>query len=106
LCDRLLPQRRVRHNAGDTVAAHLHRTAAGGHIVHIVQWALDRWNKQVNPARIFPALGPVDVTLRVAEPVHEVRLQPQDTPLPFTHAHGVCTFTLPRLHVWQVVSIG
>lgn len=105
LCNLLLAAPMVRHSAGDTVVAHLHRTASGGRVLHFVQWALDRWNKQVNPARAFPVLGPIEVTLHAPEGVGDIRLQPQDTPLPFALRNGLCTFTLPRLHVWQVVSV-
>ncbi len=105
LIDRLLGEERLlRHDAGATVAAHLHRLPQG-YALHLLHWALDRWGTKPNPAPGFPPLGPITVTARIPEPVQAITLEPAGTPLPFTQADGVCTVTLPGMRVWQVVGI-
>jgi len=104
LCTALLGQPLVRHAAGTTVAAHLHRSAPG-YTVHLVHWALDRWGKQVNSAATFPELGPIDVELALCEPVRAVTLEPGGALLPHVSTPGCCRFTVPRMKVWQVVGV-
>lgn len=105
LIDRLLPRGRVRHSAGSGVTAHLH-TCAAGYSLHLVQWALDRWGCKVNAAAEFPALGPIDVRLRLERAPRRVRLVPQGTSLPFHgNAAGEWVFTVPAMKVWQLVGV-
>lgn len=104
LCARLLPQPLVRHDAGATVVAHLHRSP-GGHVLHLVQWALDRWSGKTNPAPMFPRLGSIEVCVRLPQAPRTVRLPLTGTELPFHWADGRCSFTVPHLHVWAAVDL-
>ncbi len=104
LCAALLGRPLVRHSAGTTVVAHLHR-AAPGYALHLVHWAMDRWGKQVNSALRFPQLGPIAVELAIREPVREVTLLPTGKAIAFEQIDGVCRFTVPGLHVWQMVGV-
>jgi hypothetical protein len=104
LCLTLLDQPLVRHSAGPTVAAHLHRSAPG-YTLHLVHWALDRWGTQVNTAAAFPRLGPIDVELAIPEPVQAVTLEPSGTPIPYECRNGLCRFTVPGMTIWQIVGI-
>ena len=83
LCRALLDQPLLRHSAGSTVAAHLHRSTPG-YTLHLVHWALDRWGKQVNSAATFPKLGPINVELALPESVRAVTLEPAGTPIPYS----------------------
>ena len=104
LCDALLARRLVEHSAGTSVAAHLYRVAHG-YTFHLLHWALERWAKQPNPVADFPTLGPIAVELAIPESVAAVTLEPQGASLRFTWRAGVCRFTVPSLHVWQVVGL-
>ena len=104
LCDRLLPTRLVRHDGGSSVAAHLHR-APRGYALHLVHWAMDRWARQPNPTAEFPRLGPVRITLTVPQHVTRVEALPAGKAVSFTREDGKCTFTVPEIHVWQVIGI-
>ena len=104
LCDRLLPHRRVRHDAGSTMAAHLHKTDPG-YTLHLVHWAVDRWDTKVNTAADFPTLGPITITLTLEAPPARVTLEPAGTELDFTTEDGRCIFTVPSMHIWQVIGI-
>jgi hypothetical protein len=104
LLRRLIPRRLVEHDAGPSVAAHLHEIP-GGRLLHLVHWALDRWDKQINSATTFPVLAEIKVTLRVEEPVESVACLPDGQELEFTQQDDVVSFTLPRLHIWQVVHV-
>ena len=104
LCYTLLGQPLVRHSAGSTVAAHLHRSAQG-YTLHLVHWALDRWGKQVNSAATFPRLGPIEVELTIPGSLRAVTLEPDGTQLPHTCTADGCRFTVPGMKIWQVVGI-
>jgi len=105
LIDRLLPAgRMIRHTAGPTVAAHLHRVPQG-YTVHLLHWALDRWGRQVNPTAVFPLLGPITVTVRIPASVRQVTLEPSGAPLDFSREDDRYTFTIPAMRVWQVIGI-
>jgi hypothetical protein len=104
LCRRLLPRRLVRHTGGPTVAAHLHR-GVGGYALHLVHWAMDRWDAKKNPPTAFPLLAPVQVEIAVRERVRGVRLRPGGRRLAFRQRGGTCRFTVPAWRVWQVVSV-
>lgn len=104
MCRVLLGRPLVRHSAGTTVAAHLHHSTPGYNL-HLVHWALDRWGKQLNAAASFPMLGPINVELAIPEPVREVTLMPEEKSLAFQQADGVCRFTVPGMHVWQMLAL-
>jgi len=104
LLDRLLPERLVRHSGGTSVAAHLHRTK-NGYTLHMLHWAIERWDGKINPVAEFPTLGELDISLRIPDGVTSVTLEPQGEQLEFLWEDGVCRFTLPRLHIWQVVGV-
>jgi len=104
MLQRLLPRPLVRHSGGSTVAAHLHRSP-DGYVLHLVHWALDRWGKSVNSARVFPPLGPIEVRLDLPEPVVRVTLQPQGTVLAVRRDAGDCCFTVPGMRIWQMLEI-
>src|SRR5439155_23959685 len=72
LCDRLLPQRLVRHSAGTSVAAHLHRVPQG-YALHLVHWAIER--AKFNSVAVAPTLGPIEIELCVPEPVQSVTME-------------------------------
>ncbi len=104
LCERLLGRPLVRHDAGTSVAAHLHRLPQG-YALHLLHWAIERWDKKINPVAEFPTLGPIAVELAIAGPVAEVTLEPSGESLSFICADGLCRFTVPSLHVWQAVGV-
>ncbi|MCX5660921.1 MAG: hypothetical protein NTW19_14545 [Planctomycetota bacterium] len=104
LCDRLLVRRLVRHSAGTSVAAHLHRVPHG-YALQLVHWAMERWDKKLNPVAEFPPLGQIEVELAITEKVREVALWPAKKPIAFKQKDGLCTFTVPRMHVWQLVAV-
>ena len=104
LCERLLPSRLVRHDGGSTVAAHLHRTP-DGYALHLVHWAIDRWDTKVNTAAQFPTLGPIKVTLALEAPTARVTLEPAGTELDFTTEDERCMFTVPSMRIGQVIGI-
>jgi hypothetical protein len=104
LCDRLLGRRSVRHNGGTSVAAHLHRVPQG-YTLHLLHWAVERWERKINPVAEFPALGPLDVEVAAEGPVARVTLEPAGCELPFEMADGVCRFTVPGWRVWQMVGL-
>jgi hypothetical protein len=104
IINRLLEKRLVRHDAGNTVAAHLLKSKHG-YTLHLLHWAMERWPKQPNPAASFPNIGPVKVTLRVPERVSEVTLEPGGSRIDFAWSNGTCTFTVPHMKVWQMVGI-
>ena len=104
LCDRLLPNRRIRHDGGATVAAHLHE-GERGYLLHLVQWALDRWGEKVNSAPSFPRLGPIRVDLAADHPIQRVRLLPTGDALEHEQTANRCRFTLPTLHIWQAIAL-
>jgi len=104
LCERLLDRRLVRHNAGSSVAAHLHRLPSG-YALHLVHWAMERWDKKINPVAVFPTLGEIRVEVLVNEPVRRVTLEPSGREIPFEEKSGVCTFTVPGMRIWQLVSL-
>lgn len=104
LCERLLGRRLVRHDAGTSVAAHLHR-ATRGYTLHLLHWALERWDRKINSVAEFPRLGKINIELAIGEPVRAVVLQPAGKAIRFRQENGVCRFTVPGLHVWQVVAV-
>ncbi len=104
LLRRLIPDRLVEHDAGPTVAAHLH-DLPGGRLLHLVHWSLDRWETQLNSATTFPTLAEINITLRLDEPVESVVCLPSGNNLVFDQKDGGISFTLPRLHIWQVVCL-
>jgi len=104
LLDSLLPERLVRHSGGTSLAAHLHKTKAG-YVLHLLHWAIERWGGKINPVAEFPILGEIDVSLRIPDGVTSVTLEPSGEPLEFLWEEGVCTFTLPRLRIWQAVGV-
>lgn len=104
LCDRLLVRRMVRHSAGTSVAAQLHRSEPG-YTLHLLHWAMERWDKQPNPVAEFPGLGPIEVELVAPERVTSVRLVPSGEELDFTWADGVCRFGVRGMKVWQMVGL-
>jgi hypothetical protein len=104
LCDRLLVRRLVRHDAGTSVAAHLHR-APKGYALHLLHWAIERWDKKINSVAEFPRLGKISVELAIRERVRAVTLQPGGKAIRFKQSGGVCRFMVPGMHVWQVLGV-
>jgi hypothetical protein len=104
LCARLLPRQRVRHTAGTAVAAHLLRSPQG-YTLHLVHWAIERWDKQTNPVAEFPTLVSFEVELAIPERVQQVTLEPAGTAVQFVWKDGLCRFTVPKLKIWQVVGL-
>lgn len=96
--------RLVRHSAGPSVAAHLHRMPDGA-LLHLVHWALDRRGKAVNPTATFPRLGSLEVALALAFPVAAVQVLPQGESLPFAQHNGTVSFTVPGMRIWQRIGI-
>jgi hypothetical protein len=104
LCERLLGRPLVRHDAGTSVAAHLH-CVPRGYTLHLLHWALERWDKKINSVAEFPRLGKINVELAIKERVRQVTLQPGGKALTFRQADGTCRFTVPSMHVWQMVGV-
>ena len=104
LVDRLLGGRLITHDAGGTVAAHLHR-APHGSVVHLVHWAMDRWGVKPNPAGAFPRLAPFEVLVRVDRPVQRVMVLPAEEPIDFEQDERTCRIMVPGLHVWSMIAI-
>ncbi len=104
LCDLLLPNRMVQHNAGPSVVAHLHQTDTGA-LLHLVQWTLDRRDKQVNTATQFPRLGPIEVSVCLDRPFVSAILQPGGQRVELTAQDGIYKFTVPSLHICQRVML-
>lgn len=104
LCERLLGRPLVRHDAGTSVAAHLHK-ARRGYTLHLLHWGIERWDKKINSVAEFPRLGKIKVELSIKERVRAVALQPGGKPIKFKQQDGVCRFTVPGMHVWQMVGM-
>ena len=104
LCDRLLPRRLVRHDAGSSVAAHLHKTGAG-YALHLVHWAIERWEKKIKSVAKFPPLGAIRVEALIKEPVMRVTLESSGEEISFHQQDGLCSFVIPSMRVWQLVAI-
>lgn len=104
LCQRLLVRPLVRHSGGNTVAAHLHKSGPG-YTLHLVHFALDRWGKIINSAAEFPWLGPIDLEVVIPHPVQAVTLEPGGARIDHQWQNGVCSCTIPRMKVWQIVGI-
>jgi len=102
----LLPRPLVWHDAGISVAAHLHRIA-DGYALHLVHWALGRWGRQTDAAADFPPMGAVTVELSIPEPIRRVALEPGDRAVAFEASDGICRFTLPAgWRIWTLAGIG
>jgi hypothetical protein len=104
LCERLLGRPLVRHDAGTSVAAHLHR-AARGYTLHLLHWGIERWDKKINSVAEFPRLGKINVELAIRDRVRAVALQPGGKAIAFEQQDGLCRFTVPSMHVWQMVGV-
>lgn len=103
LCERLLDHRLVKHNGGSSVTANLHFNQYG-YSLHLLNWAIGRWDRR-NPTAVFPRLGAIDVEVFSGKPIHSIKLQPSDQLISFTQENGICRFTVPSLHVWQLISL-
>jgi hypothetical protein len=73
--------------------------------LHLLHWALERWDKKINSVAEFPRLGKINVELAIKERVRQVTLQPGGKALTFRQADGTCRFTVPSMHVWQMVGV-
>jgi len=104
LCDRLLTRRRVRHDAGSSVAVHFHQAEAG-YALHLVHWAIERWEKKINPVAQLPPLGAIRVEALVEESVQQVTLEPTGEPLVFSQQGDVSSFVVRSMRVWQLVAL-
>jgi hypothetical protein len=74
-------------------------------VLHLLHWAIERWDKKINSVAEFPRLGRIHVELAIEEPVRQVTLQPGGKALTFSQSDGMCRFTVPSMHVWQMVAI-
>ncbi|MHC4886324.1 MAG: alpha-amylase family protein [Planctomycetota bacterium] len=104
MLSRLIPNVLVEHDAGPTVSAHLHETPEG-RLLHLVHWSMDRWEKQVNSSTRFPTLAEITVSICCEAEVKQVRCRIGEGELSFTQKGCHVTFTLPRLHIWEVVEL-
>ena len=103
LLDLLLPDRLIRHDGGPNVEVALHAGAAG-RVVHLVQWASERWpTRHMYPARA-PRLAPVTVEVRGAQP-RAVRSLPDNMALAFAHEDGGTRFATPSFTVHQAIAM-
>jgi hypothetical protein len=53
----------------------------------------------------IPAVGPLDIKLRIAEKPKKVILQPQGRVLDFNYKQGLMKCTLPRLGIYDIIEV-
>ncbi len=105
LARRLFPEPMVELDAPPEVEISLRRDSAGRLCVHL----LNLTGAQLAPAYLavesIPAVGPLDVRMRVPESPAAVTWQPDGKELKWSWDEGVLVTTVPRLHIHGAVVL-
>lgn len=105
LAARLLPEPAVTVDAPPCVDVALRRTAAGQLCLHLLNLANAQRADRFHATEFVPPIGPIGVTLAVAEEPGNVTWEPAGTELEWTHDGTTLRTTIPRLHVHGVLVV-
>ncbi|WP_053375263.1 beta-galactosidase trimerization domain-containing protein [Paenibacillus sp. FJAT-27812] len=102
--DRLLASKRLRTNLpAQGVTTLQAQTASNRWIHHLLYASPVRRGQNVEVIEDLLPLLDTEVAVAVSEPVREVYLAPQKSPLPFTQENGVVRYTIPKWSCHQMV---
>ena len=102
--DALFPDRRLR--VSGSVYADVTLMEKDGRImVNLINCAGPHSDLNVRGFNEIPAIGPLQVTLKLDAPPKSATLQPEGAPLPFEYADGAVTVTVPRLEIYSILVI-
>ncbi|MGG6311645.1 beta-galactosidase trimerization domain-containing protein [Paenibacillus macerans] len=104
--DRLLERKTLSTNLpAQGVTAIQAQRAENRWIHHLLYASPVRRGQNVEVIEDLPTLFDTEVTITVPEPVREVYLAPQRTPLPFRQENGTVSYTLPSWSCHQMVVL-
>ncbi len=86
------------------MAAHLFQTPEG-YLLHLLHWAMARWQDEPNVTANFPALGTIRIRLAVPRAVTKAFLLPGGEELSLTRDEDTVTLTVPGMRVWRMIKL-
>jgi len=101
----LFPNPAVRVDGPHCIEVALRRTQAGETAIHLLNLVRVQNADRFLAFDSLPAVGPIEIKLKIAEKPSAVEWVPEGGELKWSHADGVLSVTLPALHVHGAVVV-
>jgi hypothetical protein len=104
LVDSLFPQQKVRVSGSPYVDVSL-MSKDNRFGLNLVNTAGPHAVERIHTYNDIPPIGPLDITVQLAEKPKKVTLQPDNRALKYSYKEGKLSFTLDRLEIYEILII-
>ena len=101
----LFPEPVVLVDGPSAIDIALRKTKDGRPSLHLLNRSSMPLPDRYNFTDFIPALGPVQVKMKIAAKPQKVTLVPEETPVTWEWKDGRLTATIPRVHIHSVLVI-